>query len=324
MQELYYVSEANYLTLIREDKSSITWPSGSITDLVVSASLLQIVAFSASGETSVPVAFFPISSTDIYYQYPDSISPTSIILPAVSSSISSSITWYYSITGITSNATLSASYCQFYTGSAYYISQSGNSVNGLISVPYDTTYKVATNGTGSSYSCSIAIYDNNTDAYPFAVFSTSSNNSISSGSFYVSQSHNYSAYFNIAYPNVSYWFDTTSSYSTGMKASSSFAIYQEPPFGQGYVALKQSGSISGSISGSSYLVADVMTLVYINVNDNYSFTGSLSIYDVTTNLYVNFQSNVTGSNTYLYNNWYPQLGHSYIISASIGATGSLL
>jgi hypothetical protein len=105
-----------------------------------------------------------------------------------------------------------------------------------------------------------------------------------------------------------------------MKASSSFAIYQEPPFGQGYVALKQ----SGSASGSAYLVADVMTLVYINVEDNYSFTGSLSIYDVTTNLYVNFQSNVTGSNTYLYNNWYPQSGHSYIISASIGATGSLI
>jgi len=319
MQAIYYDNTSS-LYLEKDDGTVKTWSN--ITSLVTSST--SINAYSGS----FLITTFPYGSTNIYYTgYPASIqTPLTVVpsIPAITSNAQSGIYYTFTVAGGFTALDLSGSYfllSQTTPPTSSIVTAKAVTRNGSTTVSSNNTYNVIVNKVSGSipYTASLWIQDNYfpDDDPSYYVFTGSNYNGSISASFVAQVAHSYTIYtsiYNTAVP-ISYWFNVTSSYTPGMAASSSFYVSQPTP------TLTVTGSLSGPQSGTTTVA--VGTMAYIGTTSNVSFfyTGSLTVYNTRTSTYLYSSSVQVGSEGYNYG-WIPQPGDSYIVSASMGTTGS--
>jgi len=320
MQAIYYDNSSS-LYLEKDDGTTKTWSN--ITSLITSS--VSISAFSGS----FLVTTFPYGNTNMYYTgYPASIqTPLTVVppIPSSTSSAQSSFNYVFTISGGFTPLDLSGSYfvvTQITPSTASVISASTDTRSGAGNLQSGNVYQVKVSKVSGSalYTSSLWIEDNYyTDDNPnYYVFTGSNYNSPISASFTPQVAHSYNIYtsiYNSVVP-VKYWFGITSSYTPTMAVSSSFYVSQPSP------VLTVTGSLSGTQSGSLNVAAGTITYAGTLSNVPFFYTGSLSVYNTRTGTYLYSSSTQVGAEGYSFG-WIPQPGDSYIVSASMGTTGSI-
>ena len=151
MQELFYVSASSSLTLIKENGEASVWDN--ISNLVISSSAEQIIAFSGSAA----LVYFPLENTNLYYTTPyptlTSFYPYSIPTASAdtSSLLSSSITIEVSLGENVPDIVKSNTKLFFYSGSSYYVSESSinSSFFSGFSIAPNNTYTLILSSSGA-------------------------------------------------------------------------------------------------------------------------------------------------------------------------------
>lgn len=182
MQELFYVSASSSLTLIKENGEASVWDS--ISNLVISSSAEQIIAYSGS----TALVYFPLENTNLYYTTPypaqTLFNPYSIpiTLTNTSSLLSASINVQIALDGNIPNVIKNNTKLFLYSGSTYYISESSiNSsyFSGFI-IPPNQIYTLSLSSSGTFFAYMSANNPQVPSVTNTSVFQTSSiNNSIS-------------------------------------------------------------------------------------------------------------------------------------------------
>lgn len=198
MQELYYTSASSSLFLVREDNTNATW--NNVSSLIVCSSLYEIIAFSGSRQ----IVAFPIENTNLYYapftSTASAPTPPGPASPTITTS-GSFITWAVLLTQNTlSNAFMSGSAGYIYSGSTYYVSQSGVSGNGAFTPNTTASYTLFISGanTSATYDTYLALYDTTTGSQipglpGDIIYNLSGSSAPLSASFIPSASHTYQA-----------------------------------------------------------------------------------------------------------------------------------
>lgn len=177
MQSLYYNSGSGItssLLLIKENGTPEVWTNNTITNLIISGALGEILAYSGSNI----VVSFPIDNTNIYYgiDYNEILSPGSqpFAPPPVSSPpppIAATTRWSFGFANIDPDMIFNdwpTYYISSSDGGDFYYIASGSSATGseLIFINSTGSYEIAitsSNGTlPSYYTSSIQIYNSTT------------------------------------------------------------------------------------------------------------------------------------------------------------------
>lgn len=201
MQELYYTSASSSLTLYKEDGTVNQW--NNISSLIVCSSLYEIIAFSSS----VQLVAFPIENTNLYY-FPINISSPLTSSFGIVGGTDAFLNW--SVTLIqsgSSNNFMSGSGGFIYSGSTYYVYETGSSNSGGFSgLLTSSQYTLLISGSNSvdDHTTYITLFDLSEPpdfpTLPGKIVINVSGSAISgigiplSASFYPSASHTYQAY----------------------------------------------------------------------------------------------------------------------------------